>query len=143
MRGIATICIQTNEFMVGYFIETNSKKVYNLISTPSTNPPKVHDCYLSEPILFWDIQIKLQTQLIDTIVNVQQLYGHDLLNLSSTCTDDIQGFNSNTTILDFSCDLLKVDSDADDILKQWFPKLMGLDVIVCMGRMNLENSNSD
>ncbi|KAJ2997123.1 hypothetical protein HDV02_005864 [Globomyces sp. JEL0801] len=132
MRGIATICIQTNEFMVGYFIETNSKKVYNLISTPSTNPPK-----------FWDIQIKLQTQLIDTIVNVQQLYGHDLLNLSSTWTDDIQGFNSNTTILDFSCDLLKVDSEADDILKQWFPKLMGLDVIVCMGRMNLEISNSD
>jgi hypothetical protein len=126
---------------------------FALAGTSAKSPPSIHQCCINpaEPMQFFDLTVyDYATEKTVTVNNVHATGGdatclttnvEDVTNETGTtsCTDP-------DTLYDFSFDatLCKVDEDAREHCKKYFPNLNCIhfdDIVVCIGTASLTSTS--
>ncbi|KAL1291573.1 uncharacterized protein LOC107622823 isoform X2 [Arachis ipaensis] len=143
MEGMASIALLPSGSLSGHFIQLPHSICYGL---HGSELPCERECSRGEDYRL----IKLTITDFNTKkeqVTIVECKGHDAARFNSI--DHAHGWEKDVTgmvgqnngkkriMVFFECQTLKADKAAEDHIRQFMPKLMGLDAVVNIGRMTI------
>ncbi|MED6181055.1 hypothetical protein PIB30_015973 [Stylosanthes scabra] len=143
MEGVASIALLPSGSISGHFIQLPHSICYGL---HGSELPCERECSRGEDyrlikLTITDFNTKKER---DTVVECK---GHDAARFNSI--DHAHGWEKDVTgmvgqnngkkriLVSFECQTLKADKAAEEHIRQFMPKLMGLDAVVNIGRMTI------
>ncbi|CAI9109805.1 OLC1v1009709C1 [Oldenlandia corymbosa var. corymbosa] len=142
-EGVASIALLPSGSISGHFIQLPDSVCYGLYGTEIACE---RECSRGEDYRLIKLTITdyTSTKEKDVIVECR---GHDAARICNV--DHVHGWEKdvvdmveprdgkNKTSVSFECETLKADEAAEDHIKKFMPKLVGMDAIVNIGRMKI------
>ncbi|BFG26590.1 hypothetical protein CerSpe_128640 [Prunus speciosa] len=149
MEGVASIALLPSGAISGHFIHRQSSIsiCYGLFGTELACEK---ECSRGEDYRLIKLEIIDYNRKKEKVV-VVECRGHDAARLQSI--DHAHGWEEDVVdlveeqhgkdklLVSFNCETLKSDKAAEDHIKQFMPKLAGLDAIVNIGKMTIAGLN--
>ncbi|KAI4346644.1 hypothetical protein L6164_007524 [Bauhinia variegata] len=143
MEGVASIALLPNGSISGHFIQLPHSICYGLHGTELACE---RECSRGEDYRLIKLTITDFNRKKERAV-VVECRGHDAARLHSIdhahgWENDIVGMveekdGKNKILVSFECQTLKAEKAAEDHIRQFMPKLAGLDAVVNIGRMTI------
>lgn len=147
MEGVASIALLPNGSISGHFIQLPQSICYGLHGTELACE---RECSRGEDYRLIMLTITDFNSKVERDV-VVECKGHDAARFHNI--DHLHGWEKdvtglveeehgkNKTIISFECETLKAEEAAEEHIKQFMPKLAGMDAVVNVGRMRIAGLN--
>ncbi|KAL2898649.1 Pyridoxal phosphate homeostasis protein [Bienertia sinuspersici] len=134
MEGIASIALLPCGSISGHFIHLPNSTCYGLHGTELACE---RECSRGDDYRLINLNIlDFTTQKEATVV--VECKGHDAASWGNDVSNEVEKKQTKSkVVVSFECEELKADKAAEDHIRQFMPKLVGMDAVVNTGKMTI------